>query len=293
VVDRDGIDGLAGRLSVGRRHLHRAFVQELGAGPLSVARSRRAALAKQLLEQTDLTSTDVAFASGFASVRSYHDTLRRVYGRTSTEIRSRRHPGDARVDAPRLRLAYRPPLAADRLLDFLDARAIPGVEAVASGRYSRAVRSPAGHPVVIEVEPDAVEPIVVLRVIGVGDDVPQLAAVVQSVRRLFDLDADPEAIDEALCRDPALRRLVSAAPGTRLPGTTDGFQRPHDPRPHRRAVRRAASVAGGADRASVPDGGAPRRRTQRRVRHAVRAGRRDRGGRSSRGHGGPRSLGQC
>jgi len=224
VVDRDGIDGLAGRLSVGRRHLHRAFVQELGAGPLTVARSRRAALAKQLLEQTDLTSTDVAFASGFASVRSYHDTLRRVYGRTSTEIRSRRHPGDARVDAPRLRLAYRPPLAADRLLDFLDARAIPGVEAVASGRYSRAVRSPAGHPVVIEVEPDAVEPIVVLRVIGVGDDVPQLAAVVQSVRRLFDLDADPEAIDEALCRDPALRRLVSAAPGTRLPGTTDGFE---------------------------------------------------------------------
>ena len=224
VVDRDGIDGLAGRLSVGRRHLHRAFVQELGAGPLSVARSRRAALAKQLLEQTDLTSTDVAFASGFSSVRSYHDTLRRVYGRTPTEIRSRRHPHDARVDAPRLRLAYRPPLAADRLLDFLDARAIPGVETVANGRYSRAVRSPAGHPVVIEAEPDAVEPIVALRVIGVGDDVPQLAAVVQSVRRLFDLDADPEAIDEALCRDPALRQLVSAAPGTRLPGTTDGFE---------------------------------------------------------------------
>jgi AraC family transcriptional regulator of adaptative response / DNA-3-methyladenine glycosylase II len=86
------------------------------------------------------------------------------------------------------------------------------------------VRSPAGHPVVIEAEPDPVEPIVALRVIGVGDDVPQLAAVVQSVRRLFDLDADPEAIDEALCGDPALRRLVRAAPGTRLPGTTDGFE---------------------------------------------------------------------
>ena len=174
VVDREGIDGLAGRLSVGSRHLHRAFVQELGTGPLSVTRSRRAALAKQLLEQTDLLSTDVAFAAGFSSVRSYHDTLRRVYGRTPTEIRGRR-PDDVGSEAPELRLAFRPPLAADRLLAFLAARAIPGVESVAGGRYSRAVRSPAGRPVVLEAEPDPFEPVVALRVIGVGDDVPQLA----------------------------------------------------------------------------------------------------------------------
>lgn len=223
VVDREGIDGLAGRLSVGSRHLHRAFVQELGTGALSVARSRRAALAKQLLEQTDLPSTDVAFAAGFSSVRSYHDTLRRVFGRTPTEIR-RRRPDDVRSEAPELRLAYRPPMAAERLLAFLAARAIPGVESVAGGRYSRAVRSPAGQPVVLDAEPDPVEPVVALRVTGVGEDVPQLAAVVQAVRRLFDLDADPEAIDARLSADPALRRLVRSAPGTRLPGTTDGFE---------------------------------------------------------------------
>ena len=106
IVDHDGIDGLARRLSVGSRHLHRAFVQELGTGPLAVARSRRAALAKQLLEQTDLPSTDVAFASGFSSVRSYHDTVRRVYDRTPTEIRTRRRADEcAASDAPELRLA--------------------------------------------------------------------------------------------------------------------------------------------------------------------------------------------
>ena len=305
VVDREGIDGLAGRLSVGSRHLHRAFVQELGTGPLSVTRSRRAALAKQLLEQTDLLSTDVAFAAGFSSVRSYHDTLRRVYGRTPTEIRGRR-PDDVGSEAPELRLAFRPPLAADRLLAFLAARAIPGVESVAGGRYSRAVRSPAGRPVVLEAEPDPFEPVVALRVIGVGDDVPQLAAVVQSVRRLFDLDADPEAIDARLCADPALRRLVRSAPGTRLPGTIDGFElaverssasRSRWPAPARPSGASPSgsgrrSVAGGTDRAAVPDGRAARRRSQRWVRHARRAGRRDRGRRPLCGGRIARSLGQ-
>jgi AraC family transcriptional regulator of adaptative response / DNA-3-methyladenine glycosylase II len=199
-------------------------VQELGTGPLAVARSRRAALAKQLLEQTDLPSTDVAFASGFSSVRSYHDTVRRVYDRTPTEIRTKRRADDVRADAPELRLAYRPPLAAGRLLAFLGARAIPGVEHVGRGRYARAMRSLAGPPVVIELEPHPSEPVVALRVTGVGDDVPLLASVVQASRRLFDLDADPEAIDEALAGDPALCPAVRSAPGTRLPGTTDGFE---------------------------------------------------------------------
>jgi AraC family transcriptional regulator of adaptative response / DNA-3-methyladenine glycosylase II len=86
------------------------------------------------------------------------------------------------------------------------------------------MRTPAGPPVVIELEPDRSEPVVVLRVTGVGDDVPLLASVVQASRRLFDLDADPEAIDEALAGDAALCPAVRSAPGTRLPGTTDGFE---------------------------------------------------------------------
>ena len=224
VVDREGVDGLARRLSVGSRHLHRAFVQEVGTGPLAVARSRRAALAKQLLEQTDLPSTDVAFASGFSSVRSYHDTVRRVYDRTPTEIRTKRRADDVRPDVLELRLAFRPPLAAGGLLAFLGARAIPGVEHVDARRYARAMRAPDGPPMVIELEPDPTEPVVTLRVSGVGDDVPLLASVVQASRRLFDLDADPEAIDDALAEDPALRAVVRSAPGTRLPGTTDSFE---------------------------------------------------------------------
>ncbi|MGZ8583263.1 MAG: DNA-3-methyladenine glycosylase family protein [Actinomycetota bacterium] len=124
----------------------------------------------------------------------------------------------------RARLAFQPPLASDRLLGFLAARAIPGVEHVAGGRYARAMRSASGSPIVLELEPDRAEPFVALQVRSVGLDVALLARVVQEARRMFDLDADPEAIDATLSADPAMRRLVRAAPGTRLPGTNDGFE---------------------------------------------------------------------
>src|SRR5690242_17108297 len=116
VDDEGGVEGLARRLAVGSRQLHRTFVAELGTGPLAVARTRRARLAKQLLEQTDLPSTEVAFAAGFRSVRQYHDTVRRRYGRTPGEIRARRRRDDADSGGLTLRLSYRPPLAAAGLM---------------------------------------------------------------------------------------------------------------------------------------------------------------------------------
>lgn len=125
---------------------------------------------------------------------------------------------------PELRLAYRPPLPADRLLTFLDARAIAGVELVTGGVYVRAMRTPGGPPIVIGLAPQPAEPFVALRVTGLGNDVPLLAGVAQAARRLFDLDADPKSIDETLAGDPVMRRAVRAAPGTRMPGTTDGFE---------------------------------------------------------------------
>ncbi len=123
-----------------------------------------------------------------------------------------------------LRLAYRPPLAADRLLSFLGARAVPGIEHLEGTTYHRSVTA-AGAALLLQLTPDLDEPVVRLRVSGVdGDAAPDPAAVVQTARRLFDLDADPRAIDTALAADPALSPLVAAAPGTRLPGAADGFE---------------------------------------------------------------------
>lgn len=223
VVDREGVDGLARELAVGTRRLRREFLAELGAGPLSLARSRRAALAKQLLEHTDLPSTDVAFASGFASVRAYHATIRRLYGLSPTEIRERRAE-DPRRGRLGLRLAYRPPLAWRQLSAFLGERAIPGVEELDGSTYRRSVRTLDGDGVVLELTPRQDEYVVHLEIRGAGERVPRLAGLVQTARRLLDLDADPEAIDATLSSDATLAPLVAAAPGTRLPGAADGFE---------------------------------------------------------------------
>jgi AraC family transcriptional regulator of adaptative response / DNA-3-methyladenine glycosylase II len=223
VVDTEGIAGLAQRLSIGRRQLQRMFVRELGSGPLAVARSRRAGLAKQLLEQTDASSTQIAFAAGFGSVRAYHDTLRRVYGLPPGEIRAQRLRGGMADGGLSLRLAYRPPLAREALLDFLGRRAVPGVEQVDERGYARSVRTANGSGVVVRLEPRPDDAHVALSVEALGD-VPALAGIVQGARRLLDLDADPSGIDAALGADPLLRPLVRRTPGLRLPGCFDGFE---------------------------------------------------------------------
>src|SRR5215218_2705282 len=127
VVDRDGVDGLAGRIGYTPRHLSRILTQELGAGPLALARAKRAQTARVLLETTDLGAADIAFAAGFNSVRQFNDTMRAVYDSTPTQLRGGR--GRASTGGTlQLRLAVRTPFAGRPLLAFLATRAVPGVE---------------------------------------------------------------------------------------------------------------------------------------------------------------------
>jgi len=129
-----------------------------------------------------------------------------------------------RTDVPELRLSYRPPLAADRVLSFLAVRAISGVELVTDGVYARAMRTTEGPPIVIGLAPDPTAPFVAVRVTGLVGGAEPLEGVRQAARRLFDLDADSVTIDLALAGDPVMREAVRAAPGMRVPGTTDGFE---------------------------------------------------------------------
>ena len=207
-LDEAGVPDLARRLAVGPRHLHRLFALHVGASPTAVARTRRAALAKRLLEDTDLPSSEVAWAAGFGSVRSYNDVVRQVYGRSPAELRRRR---PATGGGAHLRLALRPPFDGAGLLAFLAARAVPGVEAVTARTYARE-----GTEVVVDDGAVAVR-------LPPGDPA-SLRSVAARARRLLDLDADPSAVDTALAADPALRPLVERAPGTRLPGVWDGFE---------------------------------------------------------------------
>ncbi|MEV0805957.1 AlkA N-terminal domain-containing protein [Micromonospora sp. NPDC050200] len=221
VVDRDGVPGLATRLGYTERHLHRMLRAELGAGPLALARAQRAQTARTLIETTGLGMAEIAFAAGFGSVRQFNDTVREVYGTAPSELRTARRgrPAPGGAGTITLRLAYRPPLHAAALLDFLAVRALPGVEEVRDGTYRRGLRLPHGAAEVALTPADG-HVSATLRLADMRD----LSPAVARCRRLLDLDADPQAVDETLAADPALAPAVAAEPGIRLPRAVDGFE---------------------------------------------------------------------
>ena len=221
VVDSEGVEGLARRLAVSERHLHRQLVGEVGVGPLALARTRRTQTARLLVEQTDLPLTEVAFAAGFSSIRQFNESMRASFARTPTELRRRAAPSLDGEGLLTLRLAYRPPLAAAELLDYLRRRAVPGIEELSDGRFRR-VLALRHSTAVAELRPlpDANQVQLRLRL----DDLRDLSTAVQRCRQLLDLDADPAAVAEVLGADPMLAPLVAARPGLRVPGAADGFE---------------------------------------------------------------------
>jgi AraC family transcriptional regulator of adaptative response / DNA-3-methyladenine glycosylase II len=244
-VERDGVPGLARRLGYTPRHLTRVLVAELGAGPQALARAHRAATARLLLLHTALPITEVAFAAGFASIRSFNDTIQAVYERSPTELRRLRRAvppaggergreqggatpsGQASgvVDgsgvAPTsitLRLPARAPFDAAGMFGFLASHAVLGMEAGSADEFTQAMRLPhgfatatlrrLGNEAAVECEARL-------------EHVDDLAPLVARVRRLLDLDADAEAIDAVLGSDPALADSVARTPGIRIPGSVD------------------------------------------------------------------------
>ncbi|MFT4082426.1 MAG: Ada metal-binding domain-containing protein [Nocardioides sp.] len=236
VVDRDGVDGLARRVGYSPRHLTRLLTAELGAGPLALARARRAQTARTLVETTDLGFADIAFAAGFASVRQFNDTVREVYATTPTELRHRRRGPAPRTDGTLcLRLAVRTPFAGRSLHRFLASHAVPALElssdqldgsSQADRWFARTLDLPRG-PGVVRLElkdlPQDGETGFVRATFRLAD-LRDTAVAVERARRMIDADCDPSAIAVAFADDPVLGPLAAARPGLRLPGTPDGFE---------------------------------------------------------------------
>ena len=223
-LDQGGhVDELAERLGVTARHLRRLFDEHLGASPIAVAQARRVHFAKTLLENSQLPITEVAFASGFASVRRFNTAFSKTFQQAPRDVRrSAAHKTDeAHATGLELHLAYREPFDYDALLGFLARRATPGVEEVKDGRYRRAAHF--GRDVgVIEVARDPQVARLRLRIsVALA---PHALPIVERTRRLFDLSADSWVIEEQLARDPELRPVVQRFSGTRVPGAWDGFE---------------------------------------------------------------------
>jgi AraC family transcriptional regulator, regulatory protein of adaptative response / DNA-3-methyladenine glycosylase II len=226
VVDREGVDGLAARVGYSSRHLTRLLTSELGAGPLALARARRAQNARILIETTEMTYADVAFAAGFSSVRQFNDTIREVYDKSPTELRGKRTRPHASPGQVTMRLAVRTPFAGSALLDFLALRAIPGVEATGPGWYSRTLALPHGTGTVRVDLADVDEPGQTAFVPATFwlQDLRDTGPAVERVRRLLDADCDPLAIVDEFAGDPVLGPLVRRRPGLRVPGHVDGHE---------------------------------------------------------------------
>jgi AraC family transcriptional regulator, regulatory protein of adaptative response / DNA-3-methyladenine glycosylase II len=236
MVDREGVTGLARRLGYSERQVNRMVTAELGAGPLALARAQRAQTARVLIETTALPLSEIAFAAGFASIRQFNATIREVFAAAPGELRERavrRRPitvptigaAGGPGTAPgliRLRLAYRPPIDIGRMIRFLGARAIPGVETVTGGTYRRTINLPNGTGVAAlrAAEPAASYIECELQL----QDLRDLAPAVQRCRRLLDLDADPATVTAFLSRSEILRPAVAACPGRRVPGHVDGAE---------------------------------------------------------------------
>jgi AraC family transcriptional regulator, regulatory protein of adaptative response / DNA-3-methyladenine glycosylase II len=149
VVDRDGVPGLARRLAVSTRHLHRVLVEAVGAPPLALARSQRAHQARLLVETTAMPFGEIAFAAGFASIRQFNDTLRQIFDATPSQLRAGAHRGDVAEPGGSLslRLPVRAPYDPHGVLRWLAARTVPGVEEHTGVGYRRVLRLPgAGWP---------------------------------------------------------------------------------------------------------------------------------------------------
>jgi AraC family transcriptional regulator, regulatory protein of adaptative response / DNA-3-methyladenine glycosylase II len=215
LVDRHGVCAVADAVGYSERHLTRILTDELGAGPLAIARAQRAQTARTLIETTTVPFAEVSYAAGFRSIRQFNDTVRDVFARTPSELRRRAGQRDTpEPGAITLRLAYRAPLAWPALVAFLATRAVAGVEDVRGGAYRR-VLDLAGGSAVATIEPHGSWLRCTLRL----DDLRDLTQAVATLRRLLDLDADPDGIDAALGRDRHLARLVAATPGLRVPGS--------------------------------------------------------------------------
>jgi AraC family transcriptional regulator of adaptative response / DNA-3-methyladenine glycosylase II len=223
-LEEGGMEGLADRLGVGSRHLRRLFIRHLGAPPSVVAQTRRLHFAKKLLDETSLSMTNVAIASGFGSARRFNAAIRKTYRRTPTQIRSLIRQKTVQPENEYLfHLRFRPPYHWKGLLAFLAARAIPGVEVVDEkrGTYRRSISRNGRHgwfEVALEDGHDSLASRLQFA------DPHELFPIVERIRAMFDLNADPGAIAKALGTDADLAIKIRAQPGLRVPGCWNGFE---------------------------------------------------------------------
>lgn len=222
-LDGGNVEMLAERVGIGSRQLRRLFIEHLGVPPIKIASTHRLHFARNLIEQTNMPMAEIAINAGFKSIRQFNHAVRTTAGLSPSELRRLR--GDVAVSSRKgelaIRLLYRPPFNWPALIAFLKSLATPGVERVEDGLYQRTIESDGGAGV-ISVSPAQNDDCLIVQI--ALSKYGGLLRVVERVRRVFDLGADPLQIAAHLSRDQRLKPLLDRRPGIRVPGVWNGFE---------------------------------------------------------------------
>lgn len=215
------LDHFAAQFELSGRQIRRIVQKAYGVSPIQLLQTRRLLLAKQLLTQTSLPMAQVAFSSGFRSVRRFNDVFSSRYRMPPSQLRKRVAARTSVEGTSTVQLAYRPPYDWPGILAFLRTRTLRGAEWCSDTAYSRTVRL-GDHAGWVQVKQETGKHALVVEFSN--SLAPVLAALLRRLRHLFDLDARPDLIATHLMQDSRLRSAVQANPGLRVPGAFDGFE---------------------------------------------------------------------
>lgn len=222
--DDAGLEAIADQFELSSRQIRRIIKKELGVSPIQLILTRRLLLAKQLLTETSLPVTEIAFASGFSSLRRFNDAFSSRYRMPPSRLRKKAADDAGAVsgsDTSTLILSYRPPYDWQGMLAFLKARELKGVELVTDDFYARTVQLDE-HKGWIKVAQATKKNALMVEFTHILS--PVLPVLLRRVRDLFDVNARPDIINRHLRKDEILRPLIAANPGTRVPGAFNGFE---------------------------------------------------------------------
>ncbi|TDU80739.1 DNA-3-methyladenine glycosylase II [Prosthecobacter fusiformis] len=219
-VEGTRLEDLDQDLGLSSRQVRRLLEKEFGVTPLQVIQTQRLLLAKQLLQETSQPISEIALAAGFRSLRTFNALFKERYHLAPSACR-RSTSKPKTGEGIRLRLAYRAPLAWEALMDYFRSRLVPGVEEIEGREYRRTVAlgQASGW---MRVWPHETEAVLIVEVSP--SLTRHLGAVQSRVRRMFDLDARPDAILEVLGSDPLLAPVFHHFPGLRVGGAWDSFE---------------------------------------------------------------------
>jgi len=215
---------LAHTVGLSARQLQRLMQSHFGVSPIELAQTARLLFAKKLLQETNLTMTELAYSAGFGSVRRFNALFLSRYGMAPGALR-RNEKVVVNSDVITLRLAYRAPFAWDTMLDYLSGRIIAGVEAIAKNEYVRSVNIEHGNQRLqgwLKVSHLIKEQQIEVQVSNQLS--PVLMQLLARLRQQFDLDANPTVVEFHLTADPLLASQITRTPGLRVPGTFDRFE---------------------------------------------------------------------